>query len=704
MIADNPKRPSCPIVPDRQGRLAARVVGWYEGWNVYRPYAVTDDCRAGRPSSITPWMYTHLNFAFAHVHPSTFEVAMAREGDRFLYHDLVYLKEYNKDLKVYISITPWDMYREGLDGQQSTFSSLVGSEKYQKKFFQSLKAFIKATGFDGVDVYWPYPGVEAHGGRSEDHENFSVFIGRLREALEKNDRQRSGLTVTLPLDHERIQGFDLKQLEPHVEFFNTVPQKPSADVTTVAKALEQHRSLAKAATALDGFWAQNISPEKVTLALSLRIHTFHLSNPGCSDASCEIVGYGQPTSCSGGVGNMWRTETKRLSVFWDPWTNSPAEDKDHSYQERSILLQNTPELLKEYVELAQSLCLGGVSMWGGIGNRYVQHSVVDPLREKLGMRQVNSPATYSAYAAFLSGAETNYRDFAYMGTPRHPNQPTDPVLPMLCQGRRAKADQTEELARLCLKKYKYNYKKVVPDGPSARDPLGYGSGRGNIVTAPPSGQTPAADTTEKCSTWHVVHTGETCRSLLAKYDVDLPLFVAANPSLATTADSCTAALIPGRAYCVVPMDLFDLPYKEVGCYYSINGQVMGSAWHRKHFTHKNKNMTPRACATLCELDAHDQSSIVFGLENGDTCLCDRGVYFDSSKVKDKYCNKPCAGQPAAMCGGKKYTSVYVTERKADEPLRKFERRDAVRSLGGPSFGHGKKCGKSDPWAGFGGVF
>ncbi|KAJ2972264.1 hypothetical protein NQ176_g7257 [Zarea fungicola] len=483
MIAGNPKRPSCPIVPDRQGH-PARVVGWFEGWNVYRPYTGSGDCPAGRPSRITPWMYTHLNFAFAHVHPSTFEIAMAREGDRFLYHDLVYLKEYNEDLKVYISITPWDMYHEGMDGKQSTFSSLVGSEKYQKKFFQSLKAFIKATGFDGVDVYWPYPGVEAHGGRSKDHENFAVFIERLREALEKNDKKRSGLTVTLPLDHERLQGFDLKQLEPHVEFFNTVPQRPSADVSTVAKALEEHRSLAKVVTALDGFWSQGISPEKVTLALSLGIHTFHLSNPGCSDASCEIVGYGEPTSCSSGVGNMWRGEAKRLSGFWDPWTNSPADDKDHSYQKRSILLRNTPEQLKQDIELAQSLCLGGVSLWGGLGDGYVQQSLVDPLREKLGMRQVDS-VTDSAYFAFLLGAHTSYLDFVNMGTPDHAHQPTDPVLPMSCQGRRAKGHRAEDLARLCVKRYKYNYKRVVPDNPSARDPLGHGSGRGYIVTAPP---------------------------------------------------------------------------------------------------------------------------------------------------------------------------------------------------------------------------
>jgi chitinase len=87
------KAPSC----SKSGSLG-RVVGYYEGWSLER------NCNSFAPEFIPAGVYTHLNFAFATIDPTTFEVRPAALADKALYSRLTALKKRDPGLNVFIAI------------------------------------------------------------------------------------------------------------------------------------------------------------------------------------------------------------------------------------------------------------------------------------------------------------------------------------------------------------------------------------------------------------------------------------------------------------------------------------------------------------------------------------------------------------------------------------------------------------------------
>ena len=105
------------------------------------------------PENIPAGAYTHLNYAFAFVDPSSYAVAPMSELDTTLYSRFTGLKESNPDLQTWISIGGWSM-NDPDQPTASTFSNLASSTDAQSKFFTSLSKFMSTYGFDGVDIDW----------------------------------------------------------------------------------------------------------------------------------------------------------------------------------------------------------------------------------------------------------------------------------------------------------------------------------------------------------------------------------------------------------------------------------------------------------------------------------------------------------------------------------------------------------------------
>jgi GH18 family chitinase len=200
------KRPSCSTT-----QSLPRVVGYYEGWSTQRP------CDGFYPEQIPMGIYTHLIYAFASINPQTFEVVPATRDDVLLYSRITALKNKDPDLHVNIGIGGWSFNDPGPTA--TTFSDLVGSEDNQRIFFKSLISFMATYNFDGVDIDWEYPAADDRSGRPEDFANFPKFMSNLKVALTSTGG-RDELSMTLPTSYWYLQHFDIKNLEPSVDFFN----------------------------------------------------------------------------------------------------------------------------------------------------------------------------------------------------------------------------------------------------------------------------------------------------------------------------------------------------------------------------------------------------------------------------------------------------------------------------------------------------
>ena len=86
-------------------------MGYIEGW------ASTRSCDSFKPSDIPDGVYTHINFAFASIDPSTFQIVPASSKDPELYRELTRKKKIDPKLKVYIAIGGWAFNDPGPTGQ-----------------------------------------------------------------------------------------------------------------------------------------------------------------------------------------------------------------------------------------------------------------------------------------------------------------------------------------------------------------------------------------------------------------------------------------------------------------------------------------------------------------------------------------------------------------------------------------------------------
>lgn len=70
-------------------------------------------------------VYTHINFAFASIDPTTFAVVPSHPGDPELYQQVTLLKGLQPGLKVFIAIGGWTFNDPGPTA--TTFSDLAAS-------------------------------------------------------------------------------------------------------------------------------------------------------------------------------------------------------------------------------------------------------------------------------------------------------------------------------------------------------------------------------------------------------------------------------------------------------------------------------------------------------------------------------------------------------------------------------------------------
>lgn len=202
-------RPSCSATNNPM----RRVVGYYEGWATGRA------CDKFTPSDIPDGVYTHINFAFASIDPSTFRIIPAAKGDVELYRQLIQKKQIDANLKVFIAIGGWAFNDPG--PTVTTFSDIARSEANQRTFISSLVSFMNTYGFDGVDIDWEYPVAPDRQGRGEDLENLPKFLNNIKSALKQNGVS-NGLSIAIPASYWYLQHFDIVKIAAHVDFFNVM--------------------------------------------------------------------------------------------------------------------------------------------------------------------------------------------------------------------------------------------------------------------------------------------------------------------------------------------------------------------------------------------------------------------------------------------------------------------------------------------------
>jgi chitinase len=146
------------------------IAGYYAGWSAYSGYT---------PSDIQAGNLTHILYAFANI-DSSFKIAIGdSQVDPGNLAELKALKKKYPKLKTLISVGGWTW--------SDKFSDMASTSARRAAFADSVAAFLKKYGLDGVDLDWEYPvggGESGNSARPADKTNFTLLLQALRSRLD----------------------------------------------------------------------------------------------------------------------------------------------------------------------------------------------------------------------------------------------------------------------------------------------------------------------------------------------------------------------------------------------------------------------------------------------------------------------------------------------------------------------------------------
>jgi chitinase len=191
------------------GQPSARILaGYYPGWAADR-YPV---------SAIPADRLTHLLYAFANVSAGGDCISGNPDQDAANWQALHALKQQHPQLKLLISVGGWS--------QSALFSDVAATLQARARFAESCAAFVKAHGFDGLDVDWEFPvsgGLPTNHVQPEDGPNFTALLSELRQALAAQgqaDGRRYLLTIAAPAGPGEYAHLELRLIQSYLDWIN----------------------------------------------------------------------------------------------------------------------------------------------------------------------------------------------------------------------------------------------------------------------------------------------------------------------------------------------------------------------------------------------------------------------------------------------------------------------------------------------------
>src|SRR5690606_21061898 len=317
--------------------VGKKVVGYFTNWSQYRKR----DCKF-EVNDIDPNIFTHIIYGFGGVgwgddrknpkfHLKPIEHNDLGPGGQ--YQQFNGLKKKYPHLKTLLAIGGWSFNDPPeVAGEGSTawvFTTMVEKRESRKYFIVQSISYLRANGFDGLDLDWEYPGDESRGGRPQDKQNFTLLCQEFIEAAEAeaaatgNDR----LLLTMAAGAHKAETRDLEKLALSLDsihlmtsdFNGAWAKYTGMNVPLTGDTSPSNWYIAKA---VDQWLAGGIPKEKLILGMPSYGRSFgKVPDPRPAGAA---DGPGPKGRCTGEQGFLAYYEVNdliesgRYKTYWDP--------------------------------------------------------------------------------------------------------------------------------------------------------------------------------------------------------------------------------------------------------------------------------------------------------------------------------------------------------------------------------------------------
>jgi chitinase len=285
------------------------------------------------------------------------------------------LKKANRNLKVMLSIGGWTW--------SVNFPAAASTQQGRETFARTSVEFMKNWGFDGIDVDWEYPANDVEAS------NMILLLQAVRDELDSYAAEYTPghhyeLSIAAPAGaqhYEKLKLAELGQVLDHInlmayDYAGSWDTNSGHQANLYPSTSNPSSTPFSTVAAVDAYLAGGVPASKLILGLPIYGRAF----VGTDGPGKPFTGIGEG-SWEAGIWDYKELPQPGATVEYDEESGATYSYDPSS---KTLISFDTPDMIREKVEYAKGLSLGGSMFWEASADKLGADSLISTAVDSMG--------------------------------------------------------------------------------------------------------------------------------------------------------------------------------------------------------------------------------------------------------------------------------------------------------------------------------